>query len=207
MIDQYCGLILERVSRFLYGSQIDALTFLNANNNRVTRDEIKHFYDTATSSFPDIYKNYSFDRWLAFLENNGIIGTADNIVGATSIGKALHRLHANEGIPSHESAGVKCEMRPATSTAATNRPNPLIFQNSMLCDFGSAPAGSRIRTEDEKGCRNCPSGRRHRPVRRGFGLRPLSRAASGPLPGSAFQPSAAEPAATAASGRASPRST
>ena len=41
LIDQYCGLILERVSRFLYGSQIDALIFLNANNNRVTRDEIK----------------------------------------------------------------------------------------------------------------------------------------------------------------------
>jgi hypothetical protein len=89
LIDQYCGLILERVSRFLYGSQIDALIFRNANNNRVTRDEIKRFYDTATSSFPDVYKNYSFDRWLAFLENNGIIGTADNIVGATSIGKAL----------------------------------------------------------------------------------------------------------------------
>jgi hypothetical protein len=58
LIDQYCGLILERVSRFLYGSQIDALIFPNANNNRATRDEIKRFYDTATSSFAEIYKNY-----------------------------------------------------------------------------------------------------------------------------------------------------
>ena len=46
----------------------------------------------------------------------------------------------------------------------------------MFRDFGSAPAGSRIRrgaTEDEEGCQNCPSGRGHGPIRR----------ASGPSPG------------------------
>jgi hypothetical protein len=89
LIDQYCGLLLERVSRFLYGSQIDVAIFLNANNNRATLAEIKRFYDTAATNFPEIYKNYSFEKWLAFMQTNGIVGTSDNIVGATPIGKAL----------------------------------------------------------------------------------------------------------------------
>jgi hypothetical protein len=89
LIDQYCGLLLERASRFLYGSQIDALIFINANNNRATIDEMKRFYDTAAKTFPAIYVNYSFDKWMAFMQTNGIVGVTDNIVWATSIGKAL----------------------------------------------------------------------------------------------------------------------
>src|SRR5262249_26253086 len=89
LIDQYCGLLLERVSRFLYGSQIDAVIFLNANNNRATLDEIKRFYDTAATNFPELYKNYSFEKWLVFMQTNRIVGASDNIVEATSIGKAL----------------------------------------------------------------------------------------------------------------------
>jgi hypothetical protein len=63
----------------------------------------------------------------------------------------------------------------------------------MFRDFGSAPAGSRIRrraTEDEKGCRNCRSGRRHGPIRR----------ASGPSPGLECRVSRAEIAAPGAFG-------
>jgi hypothetical protein len=89
LIDQYCGLLLERVSRFLYGSQIDAAIFLNANNNRATLGEMKCFYDTAARNFPEIYKNYSFEKWLSFMQTNGIVSTSDNIVGATPIGKAV----------------------------------------------------------------------------------------------------------------------
>jgi hypothetical protein len=89
LLDQYCALILERVSRFLYGSQIDAILFINTNNNRATMGEIKRFYDTGETNFPEIYKNYSFEKWLGFMQTNGIIGTSDNIVGATPIGKAL----------------------------------------------------------------------------------------------------------------------
>jgi hypothetical protein len=89
LIDQYCGLLLERASRFLYGSQIDALIFINANNNRATTDEIKRFYDTGAKTFPHIYVNYSFEKWLAFMQINGILGFMNNIISATPIGKAL----------------------------------------------------------------------------------------------------------------------
>jgi hypothetical protein len=50
------------------------------------------------------------------------------------------------------------------------------FPENRFRDTSSAPADSRIRrgaTEDEKGCRNCPSGRGHGPIWR----------ASGPSPG------------------------
>jgi hypothetical protein len=69
LIDQYCGLVLERASRFLYGSQIDALMFINANNNRATTDEIKHFYDTGAKNFPQIYANYSFENGWGFCKS------------------------------------------------------------------------------------------------------------------------------------------
>jgi hypothetical protein len=62
LIDQYCALLLERVSRFLYGSQIDTVIFLNANNSRATFDEIKRFHDTAATNFAAIYKNYPFEN-------------------------------------------------------------------------------------------------------------------------------------------------
>jgi hypothetical protein len=89
LMDQYSALILERVSRFLYGIQIDSLIFLNSNNYSSTLDEIKRFYDMGSAKFPEIYKNYPFEKWLGFLEMNGIVGVSDNIITATPIGKAL----------------------------------------------------------------------------------------------------------------------
>jgi hypothetical protein len=87
--DQYCGLSLERASRYLYGSQIDAVIFLNSNNYRATMDEIRGFYDTGATNYSEIYINYSFDKWLGFMILNGIVRVSDNIVGATAICKAL----------------------------------------------------------------------------------------------------------------------
>jgi hypothetical protein len=89
LLDQYCGLILERASRFLYGSQIDAVIFLNSNNNRATIDKFRRFYDTGNTNYPEIYKSYPFDKWLAFMQLSGIVVVSDNFVGATAIGKAL----------------------------------------------------------------------------------------------------------------------
>ena len=89
LMDQFSALILERASRFLYGSQIDSLIFLHSNNYRATLDEIKRFYDMGSAKFPEIYKNYPFEKWLGFLEMNGIVGVSNNIITATPIGKAL----------------------------------------------------------------------------------------------------------------------
>ena len=63
--------------------------FINANNNRATTDEIKHFYHTGAKNFPQIYGNYPFEKWLGFMQINGIVGITTNIVGATPVGKAL----------------------------------------------------------------------------------------------------------------------
>jgi hypothetical protein len=62
---------------------------LNSNNYRATMGEMRGFYETGATNYPQIYANYAFEKWLEFLVLNGIIRVSDNIIGATPIAKAL----------------------------------------------------------------------------------------------------------------------
>lgn len=88
-IDYFAALHLERSSRFLFGSQIDALNFLVTNNSRATRDEIRKLYDAAAAAFPAIYASYSFDSWLGFMQNWGLINAQESLITLLPTGRAL----------------------------------------------------------------------------------------------------------------------
>jgi hypothetical protein len=89
LVDFQSAIYLERASRFLYGSQIDALIFLGANNSRATREEIGRFYDAATVKNPNIYQSYSFERWLGFLQSQGLVSVEGDIIALRAGGKAI----------------------------------------------------------------------------------------------------------------------
>ena len=89
LIDFRSAIYLERASRFLYGSQIDALIFLGTNNSRGTKDDIRRFYDAGKAKSPDIYQNYSFDRWLNYIESQGLVRTEGDVVSLQPGGKAI----------------------------------------------------------------------------------------------------------------------
>jgi hypothetical protein len=88
-IDNMGALFLERTSRHLFGSQIDAINFLLANNGRSTIQNLRPLYASAASNFPTIYANYSFDQWLAFLTTWNLIRIDGDDAVLTPAGKAI----------------------------------------------------------------------------------------------------------------------
>ena len=89
LIDFRSAAYLERASRFLFGSQIDMLIFLGANNGRATIGEIHKFYAAAVESEPEIYTSYPFESWLGFLANQGLVNREGDIVSFLPGGKAI----------------------------------------------------------------------------------------------------------------------
>jgi hypothetical protein len=89
LIDFQSAVYLERASRFMFGSQIDALIYLGANNGRGTREEISRFYMAATQAHPPIYAQYPFEGWLGFLQRNGLVGMDSDAIILLPGGKAI----------------------------------------------------------------------------------------------------------------------
>jgi hypothetical protein len=79
--DSWAALGLERASRYIYGSQIDAINMLNARGGRLPLDNLRPIYGTAVITFPFVYENYSFEQWLLFLTHWDLI----RIEGADAI--------------------------------------------------------------------------------------------------------------------------
>ena len=68
----------ERVNSSIYGSQIDLLRSLNSTPNPVDINSLKFFYDNAMTKYPEFYKNYTFQSYVSYLSNMGIITQQEN---------------------------------------------------------------------------------------------------------------------------------
>lgn len=75
----------ERVYRLIFGSQIEGLNYLR-KNFKATISEATAFYDEKRSLYPDFYDNFSFEKWIGFLEDNNLIHNNDGIITLTDIG-------------------------------------------------------------------------------------------------------------------------
>lgn len=89
LVDFQTAVALERSSRFLFGSQIDALILLGASGGRGTREELLNLYNAAIVKYPDIYVSYSFDEWLSFLQNQGLVFIDHETVAFQPAGKVI----------------------------------------------------------------------------------------------------------------------
>lgn len=88
--DTVAALLLERIYRFIFGSQIDALEFLAYQPNFTSsRDEIRKHYDAAFVAYPGVYNDYSFDDWLNFLLRAELVKISDRMVTLTDLGLAM----------------------------------------------------------------------------------------------------------------------
>lgn len=79
MLTELAGLVLmaiefENLYTLIFGSQILLLQDLNsAFLTGRPLERAKSFYENAVKTFPPVYQNYSFDQWLTFLVNNGLL--------------------------------------------------------------------------------------------------------------------------------------
>ena len=89
LIDFQSAVALERASRFLFGSQIDALIFLGTSGGRGTKEELTNFYRAAAVKYPEIYAKYTFEAWLGFMQNQGLVSINGDTVAFLPAGKAI----------------------------------------------------------------------------------------------------------------------
>jgi len=89
----------EMVYRLILGSQIE---FLLATNSAPAPNMVRahRIFDTAKAAFPNMYSNFSFDAWLHYLLNNGLIKIetigVEQVLRITPLGQDfLHYLVSN----------------------------------------------------------------------------------------------------------------
>jgi len=59
----------ERAYQSIWASQIMILIYLNSQSEGANNNEVKKYYDGARERFPDMYKTYTFENYMAFLES------------------------------------------------------------------------------------------------------------------------------------------
>lgn len=88
-VDYSTALYLERASRYILGSQIDALNFLAANHNCATKKQLRPFYTAGAAGMPLAFSLYPFEQWLTFLTTWNLVSIDDVNVNLTAAGKAI----------------------------------------------------------------------------------------------------------------------
>jgi hypothetical protein len=69
----------------IFGSQIGALKWLDHQGGAPVADVVGYFNQYA-QQYPDVYKSYNFDGWLAFLTGNGLLEQAGDRLRTTELG-------------------------------------------------------------------------------------------------------------------------
>jgi hypothetical protein len=91
----------EKMYDSMYGSQIRFLQRLNHTTSE-SKSSLKLYYENAKKIYPDIYKEYSYESYLTYLKNQGLIIQEDGSddIQITYIGKDYLRylLEANLSI-------------------------------------------------------------------------------------------------------------
>jgi hypothetical protein len=88
-IDHVAALRLERASRLIFGSQIDAINMLNVAGGRLSIETLRPTYSVAVVSFPQAYLKYSFEQWLAYLTAWDLIKIEGSEVMIRPAGKVI----------------------------------------------------------------------------------------------------------------------
>lgn len=88
-VDFAAALHVEKASRHIFGSQLDAIGFVSGVGGHATKQQLKTFYDQATNQYPEFYQNYSLDRWLEFMINWNLIDVAGDVVTLKPAGKSI----------------------------------------------------------------------------------------------------------------------
>jgi hypothetical protein len=85
----------EIIYRLIYGSQIDLL--LQANTlSPPNLNSAQQIYDGAKTRYPELYKDFSFEAWVRFPVNAGLMREEATVMRITPLGQDfLHYLVQN----------------------------------------------------------------------------------------------------------------
>lgn len=67
----------QLIYSYIYGSQIELLEKLKTNDYE-TKESLKIFYEKAVAKNPNVYQNYSYGQYLAWLHDNGLLNVMEN---------------------------------------------------------------------------------------------------------------------------------
>jgi len=57
----------------IFGSQLRMVLDMNGRNGWMPLADSKNYYDKASLQYPDVYSNYSFEQWIAYMKEQGLI--------------------------------------------------------------------------------------------------------------------------------------
>lgn len=77
----------ESINKLIWGSQLELLLHVNSQFSGASVDELKGFYEKAAATHPTGLKDYSFDSYLGFLTNSGLLIKADGRAYITPFAK------------------------------------------------------------------------------------------------------------------------
>jgi hypothetical protein len=80
-------LAFERINRLIWGSQLELLLHVNSSPTGAAVEELKPFYDKAAAAHQDGLKEYSFESYVGFLINSGLLLRTDGRVLITPFAK------------------------------------------------------------------------------------------------------------------------
>jgi len=81
-------LAFERVYRNIFGSQATALVSMN-NVGGASEEIVRQIYAQAAAQYPDVFKAFPFETWIAFLLNSGLAVRTDNRYQTTAYGRGF----------------------------------------------------------------------------------------------------------------------
>jgi len=70
-------LAYERSYRAIFGSQLQLMQLMNVDIG-VPPNVAKGIYDRAKTTYPEVYRSYTFEQWIGFLQGTGLISIAPN---------------------------------------------------------------------------------------------------------------------------------
>jgi len=88
--------------RLIFGSQLELLDELNAKQPQgESIDALKKHYDSAVQKYGEMYQDFPYDQYLAFLEHQGLVPRTGNRLSITPEEKALlaYRVWIGDTLP------------------------------------------------------------------------------------------------------------
>lgn len=94
------AMAFDRLYSLIWGSQIGVLQFLNTGAPEVADvGRLNVWYEQAAARDPDVYKAYSFDQWLGFLQVAGLLRRDGERVEITLEGREFLKYLVQQGYP------------------------------------------------------------------------------------------------------------
>jgi hypothetical protein len=94
----------ERIYLFIFGAQLRLLNRLNETPGGLTGTDIQQIYSAAAAQYPEMYQPLTFESWMAFVEQTGLVTRNDDRYLIAPYGKGFLKYLVAQGLTS-ERAG------------------------------------------------------------------------------------------------------